>query len=322
MVKSRSSTTLLAYGSGADYWASIIRERCRGVDVMALRRLQAQQSSLECVGGLIGWQFPPDLISLLPDLGWIQFISVAVDEWMGNLVASPDIVVTNTKGLYADSVADYVMWALLTLTRNFDVILRNQGRRRWQQISGPSIKGKTLGILGMGSNGCAVAQRARAFELKTIGVVRENGTAAQSAVVDQIVPVSSLQQIIGEIDALVVCVPLTNATRGILDSTLIAKMKHGSYLINVSRGGVVDEPAIVKALKKDKLAGAALDVFDREPLSRWSPLWKTENLLVTPHISGLTDDYRERVGNLICQNVDRFSSGKTLLNTIDPMKGY
>ena len=126
MIKSRSSTKLLAYGSGADYWASIIRERCHGVDVMALPNLRKEQSYFESVSGLIGWQFPPDLISLLPDLRWIQYISVGVDEWMSSSIASPDIVVTNTKGLYADSVADYVIWSLLTLTRNFDVILRNQ----------------------------------------------------------------------------------------------------------------------------------------------------------------------------------------------------
>jgi phosphoglycerate dehydrogenase-like enzyme len=289
---------------------------------MALRRLQSQQSDFENVSGLIGWKFPPDLISLLPNLSWIQFISVSVDEWSDSSNVSPDIVVTNTKGLYADSVADYVMWSLLTLTRKFDVIIRNQRTRRWRQISGPSLRGKTLGILGMGSIGYAVAQRASAFEMKTIGVVRENGTAAQRAVVDQTEPLSRLPQFIGEIDALVVCVPATDATRGILDSTLIAKMKPGSYLISITRGGVVDELAIVEALKKGKLAGAALDSFDREPVRRWSSLWKTENLLVTPHISALTDDYRERVGNLICENVDRFSSGEALLNTIDPMKGY
>ena len=321
-MNSRLSTVLLIHGSSADYWTSIIRERCGDVEIITMQQCQRGEASLESVTGLIGWQFPPDIFRQMPKLRWIQYISVAVDEWAGNSLISPDVVITNTKGLYGDSVADYIIWALLTLTRKFDVVVKNQTKRRWQQISGPTLRGKTIGILGVGSVGRALAKRATAHDMKTIGVVSAKASQEKLPFVDNSISVNDLQQAIGDFDVLAVCVPLTDATRGLVDSGLIAKMKPNAYLINTSRGEVVDDSAIAIALKNGKLAGAVLDVFDREPLRRWSSLWKTENLIVTPHVSGITDDYRERVGELICQNVDRFSVGETLLNIVDPEKRY
>jgi phosphoglycerate dehydrogenase-like enzyme len=258
----------------------------------------------------------------MPGLRWIQFISAGVDEWAENSLISPDVVVTNTKNLYADSVADYMIWALLTLTRKFDVVVINQTKRRWQQISGPTLRGKTIGILGVGSVGRALAKRATAFDMKTIGVMSEDSAQQELPFIDKSVPVNDLHHAIAEFDVLAVCVPLTDATRGLLDSNLIAKMKPNAYLINISRAEIVDDSAVATALKNKRLAGAVLDVFHREPLRRWSSLWKTDNLIITPHVSGLTDDYRERVGGLICQNVDRFSAGEKLLNIVDPEKRY
>jgi len=313
---------LLIHGSSADYWASVIREQCGDVDITTLQQCNNGEASLESVSGLIGWKFPPKIFPQMPNLRWIQFISVAVDEWAENSLIPSDIVVTNTKGLYGDSVADYIIWALLTLTRQFDDVLKNQTKHRWRQISGTTLRGKTIGILGVGGVGRALAKRAAAFDMKTVGVVSEGSRDEKLPFVDKSVPINELHRAIGEFDVLAVCVPLTDATRNLVDSDLIAKMKPGAYIINAARGEIVGSSAVATALKTGQLAGAALDVFSNEPLRRWSSLWNTENLIITPHVAGVTDDYRERVGELICENVDRFSAGETLRNIVDPKKRY
>ena len=313
-MKSQQPTVIYVHGAGSDYWTSLITQNCSDVEIVA-----KQQPD---VNVLIGWRFPPELFAEFPELRWIQFISVGVEELGKNPPISTDTIVTNTKGLYGDSVADYVFWSLLTLTRKFNVITRNQSKRRWQQVSGPTLRNKTIGIFGVGSIGRAVAQRARAFEMKTVGIVSDNAEARQLSCVDDTLPQRDLHQVIGEFDAFVICVPLTSATQGIVNASLIAKMKPSAYLINTARAGVADELAIATALANGKLAGASIDCFDKEPLRRWNPLWKTSNLLITPHIAAITDDYQQRVGDLICENVRRFSAGDELLNIVDLDKGY
>jgi D-2-hydroxyacid dehydrogenase (NADP+) len=321
-VKSRRPTVIYVHGAGSDYWTSLITQNCSDVEIVAKQQLDVSAARRANVKVLIGWRFPPELFAELPELRWIQFISVGVEELGNNPRISTDVIVTNTKGLYGDSVADYVFWSLLTLTRKFNVITRNQSKRRWQQVSGPTLRNKTIGIFGVGSIGRAVAQRARAFEMKTVGIVSDNAEAKQLSCVDDTLPQRDLHQAIGEFDAFVICVPLTRATQGIVSASLIAKMKPSAYLINTARSGVADELAIATALENGKLAGASIDCVDKEPLSRWSPLWKTSNLLITPHISAITDDYQQRVGDLICENIGRFSAGDELLNIVDLDKGY
>lgn len=321
-MNSRRPTVICVHGSGADYWTSLITQNCSDVEVVSKQQLDVNAARRTDVRALIGWRFPPELLAELPDLRWIQFISVGVDELGDHPQTSTDVIVTNTKGLYGDSVADYVFWSLLTLTRKFDVITRNQSKRRWQQVSGPALRNKTIGIYGVGSIGGAVAQRARAFEMKTVGIVSDNAKEKQLTCVDDTLTQRDLHKAIGEFDAFVICVPLTRATQGIVSASLIAKMKPSAYLINTARSGVADEAAIAAALENGKLAGASIDCFDKEPLRRWNPLWKTRNLLITPHVSAITDDYRQRVGDLICENIRRFSAGDQLLNIVDLDKGY
>ena len=318
----RRPKAIYVHGSNSDHWTSLISRNCSDVDIISKQQLDESATEGANVDALIGWRFSPELIARLPNLRWIQFISVSIDEFAISPHVSSEVIVTNTKGLYSDSVADYVLWALLTLTRKFNVVTRNQSRRRWHQISGPTLRGKTIGIFGVGSVGRAVAQRARAFEMQTVGIVSDNAESTQLSCVDATLPQRDLHQAIGDFDAFVICVPLTEATKGVVNADLIAKMKPSAYIINTVRGGVADEAAIAAVLENGKLAGAAIDSFDKEPVRRWSPLWKTRNLLITPHISGITDDYQQRVGDLICENIWRFSAGEELLSLVDREKGY
>ena len=321
-MNSRRPKAIYVHGSSSNYWTSLITRTCTDVDIVTKQQLDESATERADIEVMIGWRFPQELFTKIPNLRWIQFISVGVDELDNNPPISTDVIITNTKGLYGDSVADYVFWSLLTLTRKFNVITKNQSKRRWQQVSGPTLRNKTIGIFGVGSIGSAVAQRARAFEMKTVGIVSDNAEAKQLSCVDDTLPQRDLHQVIGEFDVFVICVPLTSATQGIVSASLIAKMKPSAYLINTARSGIADELAIAAALENGKLAGASIDCFDKEPLSRWSPLWKTSNLLITPHISAMTNDYKQRVGDLVCENIRRFSAGEELLNIVDLDKGY
>ena len=262
------------------------------------------------------------MLKQLNNLRWIQLISVGAEEWVKNPLVRSDVVITNVKGLIEDSVADYVLWALLTLFRKFHIVMQNQIKRRWKQVSGPGLKGKVIGIVGMGHVGKEVAVRAKAFGMRIIGITRNAHAKQGLDSVDEWYPVNVLEKVVGRVDALVLCIPLTDETKGLINERVMSHMKTGALLVDVSRAGVVRDTLVVQALKQGKLAGAALDVFEKEPISRWSRLWWVENLVITPHLAALSIDYRERVGDLICQNVLRFYSQQPLLNVVDRDKGY
>ena len=314
--------TLLAYGDSAERWKSNLEGRFSDLEVIALPEWEKELEAFHRVSGLIGWKFPSSLLKSLSNLKWIQLISVGAEEWVQHPLIRPEVIITNTKGIYADSVAEYVLWALLTLYRKFHTVMKNQRRRRWKHISGPGLKGKVLGVLGMGNIGQAIATRARSFGMQIIGITRESKSKFDLPMVDEWCSVQDLYDVIGKVDVLVLCLPLTEETKDIINERLLSHMKTEGVIINAARAGLLNEALLIQALKQGRLAGAALDVFEREPISRWSRLWGVENLLVTPHLAALTQDYGERVSDLICENIHRFQSQQPLLNIVDRTKGY
>lgn len=314
--------TILTAGPGTKFLYDVIRDRCSQVDVLRHQELDAESADLSTVTGLVGWQFNDELVDRLPNLRWIQILSVGIQDGIVDKASARRITLTNTHGLYGDSVADYVMWALLTLSRNFQIVIRNQSKRRWRHIGGPGLNGQVLGILGVGDIGRAVATRAKSFQMRTVGIVRNSDPQEPVPDIDQQVCVDKLDSVVRELDALALCLPATPLTKNLVNAKLIAKMKPNMRLVSISRAGVLDISATVKALRRGKIAGAAIDVFDKEPLSRWSRLWGVNNLIVTPHVSAITDDYKDRVCNLVCTNIDRHCAGQALLNTVGIDKGY
>ena len=258
----------------------------------------------------------------LPNLKWIQLISVGAEEWVQHPLIRPEVIITNTKGLYADSVAEYVIWAILTLRRKFHMVMENQRRRRWKHVYGSGLKGKALGILGMGNIGQAIAMRAKGFGMQIVGITREPHSEYDRTSVDESCSAQDLYDVIGRVDVLVLCLPLTEETQGIINERLLSHMKADAIIINAARAGLLNETLLIQALKQGNIAGAALDVFETEPISRWSRLWGVENLLVSPHLAALTQDYGERVSDLICANIHLFQSQQPLLNIVDRTKGY
>ena len=322
MVDKDSSLKVLTFGGVARPWTPLIEETLNNVDVIHCQNRKTMEERYDGVKILFGWNFPDSLFSRLPDLEWIQNLSVGIDAFVNNSDLPRSVKVTNTARLYGDTIAEYVLWAMITLSRRFHHTVHNQRRRKWAQVFGPTLPGKTVGIAGLGDVGLRVASTAAALGMKTLGFVRHDQVDQSFDNVEQVVSIDSIDSAVGECDFLVLCLPLTEETRGIISEKTIGNMGSHAILINTARAEVADQAAIVRALKRGGIAGAALDVFEKEPLRRWDPIWSVENLLVTPHTSSMSSEYKTRVADLIRENMFRFVDGRPLINEIDRDRGF
>ncbi len=312
----------MLFGDAAKQFEQPILERYPDIETITVSPQDVMNVDCSDVHVAVGWRFMPGMFRAMPNLKWIQSIAVGVEDWVYDQTIRPEVVVTNTKGLYADEIAEYIMWALITLSRRFDVVVKNQVKRRWQQIDGTRLSGKTIGIAGLGHVGRATARLAKSFGMRVVGICRDTNAVDSDVAVDEVIAITDLDSVLGRLDSLAICLPVTNDTRGLFSSDVIAKLKHGAIVVNVARESLVDYSSLLEALRQGRLTGAALDVFDKEPLRKRSPLWKGPNLLVTPHVSALSNEYRGKVASLICDNLDRLHSGRPLECLVDRAKGY
>ncbi len=239
-------------------------------------------------------------------LKWIQALGTGVDGITDQPSLREDVLVTNMHGLHGDSMPESAVLSLLALARNLPRSLRNQGQRKWERFPTGLLKGKTVGILGIGAIAESLAPKCKAFGMTVVGI-----TSARREVpgIDRMFLRDELEQAVKGLDFLVVLTPYTPETRGILGAKVFAAMKPRSVLVNLARGGVVDEAALLDALKEGRIAGAALDVFATEPLPQDHPFWTMENVIVTPHLGGFHDQYPEQALPTVEENVRRFLAG-------------
>ena len=280
---------------------------------------------------------PP--LNSAPNLRWIQFHSAGVDHVADSDLWNSDIEITTASGIHAPNMGQYVMAQILAWANRTPTWLTYQRRsewpkNRWDIFLPDELRGRTLGILGYGSIGREVARLAKAFGLTVLAIKRDArhiqdlgyivpGTGdPDGAMVDRIYPSAATYSMIRECDYVVVTLPSTEATHSMVDEELLKTMKPSAFLVNVGRGAVVDEAALVKALKNGWIAGAGLDVFETEPLPASSPLWALDNVILTPHISGFTASYDERAVRLFCTNLSRYLADEPLFNAVDRQLGY
>jgi len=214
-------------------------------------------------------------------------------------------------------------------TRGLPKLFRAQLARRWERnLTSRSeafdeLTGKTLLIVGLGRIGEALAARARPFGVRLLAVKQDPAARHDAAVaVDELLPLGALDEALARADHVCLTVPLTRETHHLIDARRLARMCAGAYIYNVSRGAVIDEAALIDALRAGRLAGAGLDVFEQEPLPPTSPLWDLENVILTPHLAGVTPLYYQRTAALFADNLERFLSGLPLANQFDPARGY
>lgn len=255
-------------------------------------------------------------------LKWIHLPSAGADRYVhSQLLRDRGVTVTNSSGVFGIPISEHVMALLLALTRQVHTFVRAQGEREW--VTGGNLDElyeKTIGILGLGDIGSHTARRAKAFGMKVLAMKRN--PSAKPDYVDELFGPDGLDHIIENSDVLAICLPGTSGTRHMINRERLFSMKPGSYLINIGRGSIIDEEALIDCLREGPLAAAGLDVFETEPLPKESPLWSMENVIITPHASGRHARHPQRTTEIFCGNLKRFITGEPLENTVDLDAGY
>ena len=277
---------------------------------------------------LFGGSFGPENLREAKQLRWIHSPAAAVHDLLFPELVNSDVILTNAREVHGLVVAEQVMAMMFALARRIPESVRFQVKRTWGQAIlteehrlPQELGGATLGLVGLGSIGRNVAARASAMGMKVIAV-REHADKPKPQHVDEVFPTSRLNDLLANSDYVVLSPPVTPATRGMIGRAQLAAMKENGYLINVGRGPLVDEPALIEALREHRIAGAALDVFDQEPLPPESPLWDLDNLLITPHTGGMTDKMWDRHYAVFAENLRRFLNGQPLQWIVDKRSGY
>jgi phosphoglycerate dehydrogenase-like enzyme len=258
-------------------------------------------------------------------LRWAHSAAAGVGGSLHPAMLASDVVLTNSAGIHAPPIAETVIAMALYFARGLDFAVHAQARREWfkppfEAADTPvrELAGLTLGVLGLGGIGVEVARRAGALGMRVLATRRTPAPAG----VELLSGEDALERLLEQSDFLVIAVPETPATRGLIGRAQLERLPPGAVLINVARGGVLDEDALVELLRAGRLRGAALDVFHHEPLPADSPLWTLPNVLVTPHVSATSTRFWRRETDLILSNLRRYLAGEPLLNRVDKAAGY
>jgi phosphoglycerate dehydrogenase-like enzyme len=256
-----------------------------------------------------------DVVRQGENLKWIQALGTGVDNLIDLPSLREDVLVTNIHGIHGAPMSEAAIVAMLALSRDLPRAVRNQAGKLWERWPATLLDGKTLGILGMGVIAEVLAPKCKAMGMTVIGI---SSVKRQVAGFDRVYGRGELISAVRELDFLVVLTPYSAATHNIVDGTVLAAMKQTGYLINLARGGVVDEKALIDALKRGKIAGAALDVFSQEPLPPDHPFWSMKNVIVTPHLGGFYDGYADRALPVVEENIRKFLAGDSanLINLV------
>jgi phosphoglycerate dehydrogenase-like enzyme len=287
---------------------------------------------------LYTFHLPEETLKLAPDLRWLQLHSAGADHILGHAIMASPVLVTTTSGIHATPIAEYVLASILAYRWRVPLWTRCQREARWpsdrwELYARPELRGSTLGIVGYGSIGREVGRLAHAFGLRVVAMRRSAGRSDHGYAVNQTgdppgsIPArfftpDALHEMLAECDYVVIAAPLTADTEHLIDQAALQAMKPSAYLVNIARGPIVDEQALIQALQQGWIAGAGLDVFEEEPLPGDSPLWRLENALISPHVAGFTPRYDERAAALFAQNLARYVAGEPLLNLVNKATGY
>ncbi|MFC4550870.1 MULTISPECIES: D-2-hydroxyacid dehydrogenase [Halorussus] len=256
---------------------------------------------------LLTTKFPAERIDDAPELRWVQALSAGVDGYDLDALSNAGVALTSASGVHSQPIGEQVLAYALMFERNVQKGMNQQHRGVWENYGGKEFRDETVGILGLGEIGGRVAELAGAFGTEVIGTKRTPETAPDA--VDEAFGPDGLYEVLSRADYVVVSCPLTDETRGLLGEEEFRTMRSSAVLINVARGEIVDEVALTEALQEGHIRGAALDVFEEEPLPPESPLWDLSNVVVTPHMAGSTPHYWTRCADLFAENYERFVAG-------------
>lgn len=282
---------------------------------------------------------PPSDLSVAPRLKWVQLHSAGINQLTNHPILKTDIRITTSSGIHAVPIGEFSIAMMSALARKVPLIVRKQdlaewSKSKWNLFLGTELHGKTLGIIGYGSIGRHAARIAKhGFGMRILALTRggdkrdrgyvESGVGDPDGTLpDAWFSRDQLAELLAQSDFVLVATPLTDETRNLIGERELHQMKPTAFLVNIARGGIVNEAALVRALKENWIAGAGMDVFEKEPLPADSELWKCENAILAPHISSATPHYDARASELFCENLRRYLRSEELLNLVDRNRGY
>jgi phosphoglycerate dehydrogenase-like enzyme len=305
-----------------------IKDVSPNLDVLRSKNKEEALRLIEDTDILLAGFFSEELFHAARRLKWIQAWGAGVDGILLPEVVKSRVTVTNAGGVHPTPISEHVLGLMLCLCRKLHLFIRNQAERKWERFESwtsaeqvEELSGKTVGIVGLGRIGTEIARKAKCLGMNIIATKRDPSQMASTSV-DRLVHPSDLNQLLAESDFVVLSLPLTKETEGMMGEAQFKSMRRTGYLINVSRGKIVQEDRLIEALKQGWIAGAGLDTFESEPLPRNSELWGFKNVIITPHVAGLTPYYMERLTDIFCENLDRFIHDRPLINVVDKTLGY
>lgn len=312
--------------------ARLAHRTCRTIDEVT--QLVAQGADV-----LLTFRMPEDVAARTPGLRWIQLLSAGADHTPKALIASGALPITTASGIHATPIAEYTIGSMLAYAHKLHLTMRAQVRREWMRsgqfmATVDELRGKTLGVVGYGSIGRETARIGAALGMRVVALKRLPDDRAdhgwcppglgdpEGRIPERWYGPDQREALMRESDYLTVTLPATPETHHFIGAREIAAMKPDAYIVNIGRGEVIDERALVEALRGKMIGGAGLDVFEQEPLPAESPLWDMEQVILTPHMSGACKTYMDKACELFAENLRRFRAGKPLLNLVDPKLGY
>jgi len=283
------------------------------ISVQVCTRPEETKTQLTDASAVIASMVPEYIIEA-DDVQWIQLTSAGADHLDFDRLSERGITVTTASGIHAQPIAEHVLGYMLYFARDIGRGLENESQSVWRRYTPTELSNQTVGIVGVGAIGSRIAKLTSALGMETIGTKRDTSSAPEY--IDEIFPPDKHIDMVQNVDYLVVSCPLTEATEELIDSETISSLPAESVIINVARGAVIEQEALVKSLQSGRLRGAALDVFEEEPLPSSSPLWRLPSVVVTPHIAGASNLKWGRLAALVVKNFDRFRTGEsdTLIN--------
>lgn len=267
-----------------------------------------------------------ELPDLAPNVRWIQATSAGIGQLVERhryAERMPDTILTTASGVHAQPLAEFCALTMTALTRELPRLEHDRREKRWERFAGTDLEGRTVVVYGYGSIGARIGRVSRGLGMYVIGIKRSvEGLDPVSLDADELQPSGALMDHLDRADVLVLAAPHTPETEGVIGREALARLPEGAVLVNVGRGALLDEPALVEALRSGRLRGAGLDVFEEEPLPRSSPLWDMPNVIVSPHSAGTSDRENGRITDLFCENLRRFLAGAPLKNVFEPTRRY
>lgn len=325
-LETMSCMTLLVVSNPNAPYLKWLRELPSNVNYVVGNTVEALEGLAETADAILYCMGPglplKTVWDMAPRVQWVHSLSAGLESILFPALAESTVPMTNGRGVFKESLGEFVVGAILYFAKDFRRMVRNQQEGRWEQFDVEMVSGKTLGVIGYGEIGRAAAVRARALGMKIHVIRRRPQLSGDDPVVDQNYLVNERAQLMAEADYLLVAAPLTTETRGMVGEKELRNMKSSAVLINVGRGPVIDEAALIQALRDGTIKGAALDVFDKEPLPAGHPFWEMSNVLLSPHCADHTATWTDEAMQFFLENLERFQSGKPLQNIVDKLSGY